>query len=93
MKNSYNKNHSGDIVFTLMPGWVEADANGKIVSNSNRKESYVPLIFFGYSINSQNITSANITDIAPTVSNLLHIASPNASLGRSLTLVLNEVKH
>ncbi|MDP4202971.1 MAG: alkaline phosphatase family protein [Bacteroidota bacterium] len=93
MKNSYNKNHSGDIVFTLMPGWVEADASGKIISASNRKESYVPFILFGYSINSQTITSANITDIAPTVSNLLHIPGPNACVGRNLILVLNEVKH
>ena len=93
MKNSYNKNHSGDVVFTLMPGWVEADASGKIISASNRKESYVPFILFGYSINSQTITSANITDIAPTVNNLLHIPSPNACVGRNLILVLNEVKH
>jgi bisphosphoglycerate-independent phosphoglycerate mutase (AlkP superfamily) len=76
-----------------MPGWVESDASGSIVSASNRKESYVPLILFGYSISSQNISSANITDIAPTVSNLLHITSPNACTGRNLTLVLNEVKH
>ena len=93
MKNSYNKNQSGDIVFTLMPGWVEADASGKIISFSNRKETYVPLIFFGYSISSQVINSANITDVAPTLSNLLHIPSPNASTGRNLTLLLNESKH
>ncbi|MBP1641140.1 MAG: type phosphodiesterase/nucleotide pyrophosphatase [Bacteroidetes bacterium] len=93
LKNSYNKNHSGDVIFTLMPGWVEADASGNIVTASNRKESYVPLILFGYSISSQTITSANVTDIAPTISNLLHITSPNACTGRNLTLVLNEVKH
>lgn len=93
LKNSYNKNHSGDVCFTLMPGWVEADASGSIITAGNRKESYVPLILFGYSISSQIITSANITDIAPTVSNLLHITSPNACTGRNLTLVLNEVKH
>lgn len=93
MKNSYHKNHSGDIVFTLMPGWVEADATGKITSFNNRKESYAPLIFFGYSISPQTINSANITDVAPTLSNILHIAPPNASTGRNLTLLLNEIKH
>jgi len=93
MKNSYNKSHSGDVVFTLMPGWVEADENGKPVATSNRKESYVPLILYGYSIKPQNITSASITDIAPTVSSLLHIANPNACVGRMLPIVLNEVKH
>jgi hypothetical protein len=93
MKNSYNKSHSGDVVFTLMPGWVEAEEGGKVVAVSNRKESYVPLILFGYSITAQNITPASITDIAPTISNLLHIANPNACVGRTLPLVLNEVKH
>jgi hypothetical protein len=93
MKNSYNKSHSGDVVFTLMPGWVEAEEGGKVVAVSNRKESYVPLILYGYSINAQTITSASITDIAPTISNLMHIANPNACVGRNIPLLLNEVKH
>jgi hypothetical protein len=92
MKNSYNKNHSGDVIFTLMPGWIEAAENGVPTGGSNRKESYVPLIFWGYNIKPQTITSASITDIAPTLCYMLHISSPNACVGKAIQLTENVEK-
>lgn len=86
MKNSFSKGHSGDVVFSLMPGWVEANDDGSTVAISNKKESYVPLILFGYTIKPQIIPSASITDIAPTLSYLLQISNPNACTGRGIFL-------
>lgn len=87
MKNSYNKHRSGDVVFTLMPGWVEADNNGKVLPINNGKTSYVPMLFFGDDIQPQQLPNHAITDLAPTLSWLLQTGFPNANIGSPITLI------
>ncbi|MBB3187532.1 alkaline phosphatase family protein [Microbacter margulisiae] len=86
MKNSFNKHRSGDVVFTLMPGWVEADNQGHILPIDNDKSSYTPLLFFGDGILPQTINSQSITDLAPTLSWLLQTQAPNANIGLPIML-------
>jgi hypothetical protein len=98
MKNSFNKHRSGDVVFTLMPGWVEADNKGNIFPINNGKTSYVPLVFFGDDIQPQQLPTHAITDLAPTLSWLLQTEFPNANIGSPISLIkkdvtIEEVRH
>jgi hypothetical protein len=87
MKNSYNKHRSGDVVFTLMPGWVESDNKGNVLPINNGKTSYVPLLFFGDAIQSQQLPDHAITDLAPTLTWLLQTGFPNANIGSPISLI------
>jgi hypothetical protein len=87
MKNSFNKHRSGDVVFTLMPGWVETDNNGKVLSIDNNRHSYVPMVFFGDGIEPQTLSNIAVTDIAPTISSLLQTQFPNANIGTPIPLL------
>jgi hypothetical protein len=85
IRNSTNKNFIGDVIITLLPGWIEVDNKNRPVGESNSIVSYTPLYFFGWQIKPQIITkSYNTTDIAPTLSRLMDIPMPNASIGKPI---------
>ncbi|NLI71751.1 MAG: alkaline phosphatase family protein [Bacteroidales bacterium] len=83
-RNSFHKNTSGDIVLTLMPGWVEVDNDGRVVGEANSPQSFVPFYVMGKGIKPQQILNANTIDIAPTLAYLMGIPEPNASIGKVL---------
>lgn len=84
MQNGVVAGHSGDIIVEIMPGWT-------ILASDNhthvQKEKYVrscaissPVYFLHPSIKAQKInTPVDATILAPTVSRLLRIRSPNAA--------------
>lgn len=81
-RNSYHKNTSGDIVITLMPGWLEVDNKGRVVGDANSPQVFVPFYMLGQGIKAQTMFGDySTTDIAPTISGILGIAAPNASVG------------
>jgi hypothetical protein len=85
IRNSTNKNCIGDVIITLLPGWLEVDNKNNPVGESNAIISYTPLYFSGWQIKPQLIsTSYQTTDIAPTLSRLLNISIPNASIGKPI---------
>jgi arylsulfatase A-like enzyme len=48
-----------------------------------RNYTHVPLLFFGWKIQAgESYKSVSMTDVAPTLANILKIAYPNASTGR-----------
>ncbi len=82
-RNSYHKNTSGDIVITLMPGWVEVDGKSRVVGDANNPQVFVPFYLMGKGIKSQQLSGEyKTTDIAPTISSLLRISIPNAAIGK-----------
>lgn len=83
-RNSYHKNTSGDIVLTLMPGWVEVDNKGRVVGEANNPMASVPFYLFGNGIKPHRILNARTIDIAPTITDFMKISAPNASVGVSL---------
>lgn len=84
-RNSYNKNTSGDVVITLMPGWVEVDNTGRVVGDANNPQTFVPFYIMGKGVKPQRITDNYSTiDIAPTISNLMEIQYPNSCLGKPI---------
>ena len=85
LRNSTNKNCVGDVIITLLPGWLEVDNKNNPVGESNAIVSYTPLYFSGWQIKPQTIsTSYQVTDIAPTLSRLLNIPFPNACIGKPI---------
>jgi hypothetical protein len=85
IRNSSHKNNLGDVVITLLPGWIEVDDKNVPVGESNSIVSYIPLYFFGWQIPAQKITrSYQTTDIAPTLSRILGIPMPNANIGKPI---------
>ena len=85
IRNSTNKNSIGDVIITLLPGWIEVDNKNNPIGESNAIVSYTPLYFYGWKIKPQIIsTSYQTTDIAPTISRILDISMPNACIGKPI---------
>ena len=48
-------------------------------------DTHIPLIFYGWNIFRRELNEqVYMTDIAPTVSNMLGITAPNGNIGRAL---------
>jgi len=85
LRNSTNKDAVGDVIITLMPGWQEVDNKNNMIGESNAIVSYTPVYFYGWKIKPQSVsTSYQTTDIAPTISRILEIPMPNASIGKPI---------
>lgn len=85
LRNSTHKSSTGDIIITLLPGWMEVDDKNMPVGESNAIVSYTPLYFYGWQIKPQQVANSyHTTDIAPTLSRILNIPMPNASIGRPI---------
>ena len=85
IRNSMNKNCVGDVIITLLPGWIEVDNKGNAIGESNAIVSYTPLYFYGWKIKAQSISASyKTTDIAPTISRILDIPMPNACIGKPI---------
>ncbi len=89
LRNSMHKLSVGDVVFNLMPGWLELDEKMNPVGESNSIINYSPVCFLGWKLKPQVIkTPYLMTDIAPTLSEILGIQFPNACLGKPIVEVL-----
>lgn len=81
--NGWNPIMSGDIIFSLKPGFLNNFLEkGTTHSSSYSYDTHAPLIFYGWKIPSATINNpVYIVDIAPTIANLLKISLPNSSIG------------
>lgn len=82
--NGYNYKRSGDIQLVLEPQWYGyyGSKQGTTHGAWNPYDSHIPLVFMGWGIRHGNThRTTHMTDIAPTVSALLHIQQPNGSIG------------
>lgn len=82
IKNGYNPRRSGDISFVLNPSWFSGGKTGTTHGSLYRYDTHVPLLFYGWKVKKgETTTRTNISDIAPTVADLLNILEPNGSVG------------
>lgn len=84
-----NKKRSGDVILQLEPGLIEwFGTKGTTHGSAYTYDTHVPLWFYGGLI-TPGTTSAplNITDIAPTLSNLLNIEFPNGCTGKPIQAI------
>ena len=91
--NGHNQKRSGEVVFTFTPEVfkdVYWNRTGTDHHSGYNYDTHVPLLFFGKGINQgETVKRTNITDIAPTISALLGISFPNASIGKPLEFVID----
>jgi predicted AlkP superfamily pyrophosphatase or phosphodiesterase len=81
--NGYNFKRSGPVEVIFNAGWLESYARmGTTHGSWNPYDTHIPLVFMGWGIRhgSSNAT-LHMTDIAPTISALLHIQMPNGCVG------------
>lgn len=80
VRNSFDPNESGDILYHLYSGWMEKRNYGTTHGTAYTSDTHVPLLWYGTNIPKGNsVKPHEITQIAPTLSFLLDIPLPNAS--------------
>ncbi len=90
IRYSYSKNTSGDIIYSLYPGWYEVGRDEKPTGFYNVIESNIPFYLYGWKVSPQKITTVHqIIDVATTLASWLHISAPNAANGVLLPVVLS----
>ena len=85
--NGYYPSRSGDILLILKPGFIDDEYGGKGTTHGiwNPYDAHIPLLFFGNGIaKGKEYDKVYMTDIAPTLSTLLHIQMPNGCIGNTI---------
>ena len=80
MRNSHYKNRSGDIVFTLLPGWVEYDEKLQRTLYPSITQPYTPIAIWSKEIK-RSKSDITIEDLCATLCRILQIPYPNACIG------------
>ena len=80
---------SGDIYFVVKPGFYEYGSWSSPIGTThgewNPYDAHIPCLFYGWKVrHGATSREVHITDIAPTVCQLLHIQQPNACVGQSI---------
>jgi len=89
IQNGYHRKRSGDIVYLLEPGLVEYKRTGTTHGSGYAYDTHVPLLWYGWKIPSGHSSDiVNITDIAATLAQLLHIEFPNGCKGEPIKQLL-----
>ncbi|MGI4869741.1 MAG: alkaline phosphatase PafA [Janthinobacterium lividum] len=91
--NGFYAPRSGDVLFVMSPGWLEAYSypivKGTTHGASWAYDTHVPLLFWGWHVrHGESSTEVKIVDIAPTVARYLHIQEPSGCTGVPLTEVM-----
>ena len=78
-RRGMNKKLSGDIFIELQPGWMIINENQMQKEPVRENNIMVPLFIFGEQIKKESVfRRVKATEIAPTLSHLLRIRTPNA---------------
>jgi predicted AlkP superfamily pyrophosphatase or phosphodiesterase len=87
--NGIHPLRSGQIALQLLPGWYDSYGNvtgGTTHGTGYTYDTHVPLIWYGWKVQSgASSKKCFITDIAPTITDMLNISQPNAAFGNVLT--------
>lgn len=87
IRNSSHPTTVGDFVFTLQPGWIEKNDNGTAITQRSNPHTSIPFILLQDGIEPHTkYGNFESTDIAPTICRLLHISTPNASIGKTIQI-------
>ena len=89
----YHPDRSGDLLLVLEAGWYEfgkwSSPVGTTHSAWNPYDAHIPLLFYGWKVEHGSTgREIHITDIAPTVTQMLHIQQPNACVGEPIIEVV-----
>jgi len=91
IQNSFNQKRSGDVLVNLEPGWIEKNGNIAASGSAYNYDTHVPLIWYGSNLSKSRIDyEIDMTDIAPTISWILKINSPNSSTGKPIVEIIQK---
>jgi predicted AlkP superfamily pyrophosphatase or phosphodiesterase len=80
--NGFNNKRSGDVIYEFASGYHEVTGNTATHNTSHSYDTHVPILFYGNGIPAKKVKDlVFITDIAPTVANLLGITEPRDCFG------------
>jgi predicted AlkP superfamily pyrophosphatase or phosphodiesterase len=80
--NEYNRKRSGDLLIVFQPGWIGRPHVGTTHGTPYNYDTHVPFVLFGWGVaQGETLQRTHISDIAPTISALLHILPPSGSIG------------
>jgi predicted AlkP superfamily pyrophosphatase or phosphodiesterase len=82
--NGFNIRRSGDIAYEMIQNYNTSgfDKSGTTHESSYDYDTHVPLIFFGWHIKAgESNREVFVEDIAPTITNLIHIQEPDGTIG------------
>jgi hypothetical protein len=84
--NGYNPKRSGDIEFTLKPGYFDGGIRGTTHGLWNPYDAHIPCLFFGWGVKpGKTNRETYMTDIAPTLAAMLKIQMPSGCVGKVIT--------
>jgi len=84
--NGYNARRSGDIYYIIDAGWYPSLGPGTGHAAWNPYDSHIPAVFMGWGVKPGKTNKQYfMSDIAPTISALLHIQEPSGSIGKVIT--------
>ena len=83
LQNGYNQKFSGDVLMIPFPATLTGGKTGTSHGSGYSYDTHVPILFYGNGIK-QGVSKKryHITDIAPTIANLLKIEAPNSASGK-----------
>jgi predicted AlkP superfamily pyrophosphatase or phosphodiesterase len=82
IRNGFVQSMSGDVIYTLKPGYIEYGMMGTTHGSPYVYDSHVPAIFYGFGVQpGETYLPYTITDIAPTVAAIARLPLPDACTG------------
>jgi predicted AlkP superfamily pyrophosphatase or phosphodiesterase len=93
LQNGFNEQRSGDVSVLLRPGWIEfyGGTTGTTHGTPYSYDTHVPLLWYGWHIRSgSSAAPVTITDIAPTLADLLRISQPDEATGKPISDLLTK---
>ena len=86
LQNTYNQKRSGDVIIQLRQGWAAKTGDNV---HSLSVDSRVPLLWYGWKTKRTTIFEpVDLIDIAPTISHLLNINTPNGATGIPVSSII-----
>jgi predicted AlkP superfamily pyrophosphatase or phosphodiesterase len=89
--NGYNIKRTSPVRVIFNPGWSQGETVGTGTGHGSiyPYDIHLPLLFMGWGIrHGSSKATVNVTDIAPTISALLHIQMPSGNIGHVIEEVL-----
>lgn len=90
-KNNVNAKRSGDIQVLSLPGWFYGTSTGTSHGTPYNYDTQVPFVMFGWGIKKgETLRRTYVSDIAPTISSLLHILPGSGNVGNAVEEALKK---
>ena len=88
LQQGYNQKFSGDVLLVPNPSTISYSKKGTTHGSGYSYDTHIPMLFYGNGIKQGHSKKHyEITDIAPTIANLLKIEAPNGTTG----IIIDEV--